>query len=132
MHCRAKFAVQHNRDRGRPAQPPNPAARASAATDIPVITARNSLRRTMVTTIAAMIAKITTGSPVATIGVGIMKSASYWGVAGALRPDGKGLTLTDTTCGNLHRNGVFFPGSKTRTAKITDGTSNTLAIGERT
>jgi prepilin-type N-terminal cleavage/methylation domain-containing protein len=68
----------------------------------------------------------------ATIGVSTMKSASYWGIAGTLRPDGKGLTLSDTTCGNLHRNGVFFPGSRTKIAKIEDGTSNTIAIGERT
>lgn len=54
----------------------------------------------------------------------------YWGVGGAARPD-VGLDLEDFTCGDLDSNGVFFPGSETRIATITDGTSHTLALGER-
>lgn len=61
---------------------------------------------------------------------GLLHFASYWGVAGA-RQEGKGLVNLNT-CGDLHQNGVLFPDSNLPLKKITDGTSRTLAIGERT
>ena len=60
-----------------------------------------------------------------------LQMANYWGVAGAARDD-QGLDLEDFACGDLDSNGVLFPDSRTSVAKIEDGTSHTLAIGERT
>lgn len=60
-----------------------------------------------------------------------LQMSSYWGVAGARRP-GRGLSLSKFLCGDLHQNGVLYPGSRTRISMIEDGTSHTLAIGERT
>jgi prepilin-type N-terminal cleavage/methylation domain-containing protein/prepilin-type processing-associated H-X9-DG protein len=54
----------------------------------------------------------------------------YSGVMGANR-DNKRRVLDQVSCGDIFINGVFFPESKTRIAKIEDGTSHTLAIGER-
>jgi prepilin-type processing-associated H-X9-DG protein len=42
------------------------------------------------------------------------------------------LDLEDTVCGDVLTNGIFYPCSRTRIAEITDGTSRTLAVGERT
>lgn len=61
----------------------------------------------------------------------VLHESSYWGVAGAARAEG-GLDLEDFLCGDLDSNGVLYPGSKTRIAMIEDGTSHTLALGERT
>jgi len=66
-----------------------------------------------------------------TSGATVLQSSSYWGIAGARR-EGQGLALEKATCGDLHLNGLLFPGSKVSTAKVVDGTSKTLAIGERT
>ena len=75
----------------------------------------------------------------------ILKESHYAGVAGPGR-NGKRVTLETAVCGHLSFDGVFFPvfvspttgnstaipRTGTRIAKITDGTSKTLAIGERT
>ncbi len=66
----------------------------------------------------------------AVVGISSLQISNYWGVAGAPR-EGEGRDLEDVVCGDLYENGVFYPGSKTSIAVITDGTSNTLAIGER-
>jgi prepilin-type N-terminal cleavage/methylation domain-containing protein/prepilin-type processing-associated H-X9-DG protein len=60
----------------------------------------------------------------------IDKRSNYWGVCGAARNNER-IDLEDMICGDLFTNGMFFPDSKTKTAKITDGTSHTLAVGER-
>lgn len=62
---------------------------------------------------------------------GELKRSNYWGVGGAER-DGAQVFLTDPLCGSLFTNGVLQPHQAIKLAKITDGTSNTLAIGEKT
>lgn len=84
-------------------------------------------------------------APRSSDGLGVLKEAHYVGVAGPGR-NGKRLTLEHSVCGDVAYDGVFFPvfkspapgnsntglpGSATRISKITDGTSKTLAIGER-
>src|SRR5262249_30912 len=54
----------------------------------------------------------------------------YQGVMGAGR-NGKVVALEQTHCGSDYPDGVFFPDSKTRLMDIRDGTSNTLALGEK-
>jgi prepilin-type N-terminal cleavage/methylation domain-containing protein len=44
---------------------------------------------------------------------------------------GKKLWSLDGYCGNVAIDGIFYPGSNTRTGEISDGTSHTLAVGER-
>jgi prepilin-type N-terminal cleavage/methylation domain-containing protein/prepilin-type processing-associated H-X9-DG protein len=61
----------------------------------------------------------------------VLKESHYSGVAGAAR-DNEIIDLEDVACGDIYTNGVFFPGSETTLAKIEDGTSHTMAIGERT
>ena len=56
--------------------------------------------------------------------------SNYWGVAGASRIEDR-IDLEDSDCGDLYTNGVLYPGSDIQIGMITDGTSNTLAVGER-
>lgn len=56
--------------------------------------------------------------------------AHYAAVSGAYRGNQR-LDLEDDNCGDIYTNGIFYPESRTSTARITDGTSHTLALGER-
>jgi prepilin-type N-terminal cleavage/methylation domain-containing protein len=61
---------------------------------------------------------------------GSPQTSNYSGVSGAGKED-RFRDLEDTQCGDYFTDGVFFPFSRTRIRGITDGTSQTLAIGER-
>jgi prepilin-type N-terminal cleavage/methylation domain-containing protein/prepilin-type processing-associated H-X9-DG protein len=54
----------------------------------------------------------------------------YQGVMGA-GLNGKVKVLEQSHCGSYYTDGMFFPDSKVRVGDIVDGTSNTLAIGEK-
>jgi prepilin-type processing-associated H-X9-DG protein len=58
------------------------------------------------------------------------KNANYSAVAGPGR-NGERIVLPDEICGNVHTDGLYYPGSDTPISRIIDGTSNTLAVGER-
>lgn len=60
-----------------------------------------------------------------------MSPGDYEGVAGAGATDEGRRDLEDSRCGDMYMDGVFYPESHVRIAEITDGTSHTLAIGER-
>lgn len=59
-------------------------------------------------------------------------SSDYEGVAGAGASEEFRSDLEDDQCGDMFTDGVFFPDSNLRLAEVTDGTSHTLALGERT
>jgi prepilin-type N-terminal cleavage/methylation domain-containing protein/prepilin-type processing-associated H-X9-DG protein len=57
---------------------------------------------------------------------------TYFGVTGAARNCSK-YTFADTDhCGDVYNDGVFYPFEPVKMKDISDGTSQTLAIGERT
>jgi prepilin-type processing-associated H-X9-DG protein len=57
--------------------------------------------------------------------------SNYSGVAGPGREGRRRVFPTDMVCGDICTDGALFPGSQTRIGEIEDGTSHTLAIGER-
>jgi hypothetical protein len=63
-------------------------------------------------------------------GPGLQVKAQYAAVSGAYRGNDR-FDLEDSFCGDIYKNGIFYPESRTTMAKITDGTSHTLAVGER-
>jgi prepilin-type N-terminal cleavage/methylation domain-containing protein len=60
-----------------------------------------------------------------------MHHSNYAGVMGAKVPHPRINLSAENSCGEIYADGVLFPNSRTRLAKITDGTSKTLAVGER-
>jgi len=62
---------------------------------------------------------------------GILVESHYSTVSGANRGNER-IDLEDSACGDIYTNGIFYPNSRTSISKITDGTSHTLAVGERT
>ncbi|HMO87102.1 MAG TPA: DUF1559 domain-containing protein, partial [Lacipirellulaceae bacterium] len=61
----------------------------------------------------------------------VMLASTYDGVAGAGR-NGERIDLEDAMCGDIDADGLLYPNSRVRFGMIGDGTSNTLAVGERT
>ncbi len=57
--------------------------------------------------------------------------SSYAGVNGSGATPKGVWDLTNTFNGDLYIDGVFYPGSEVRMSQVTDGTSQTLALGER-
>jgi prepilin-type processing-associated H-X9-DG protein len=63
-------------------------------------------------------------------GPSVQVKAQYAAVSGAYRGNLR-MDLEDSFCGDIYTNGIFYPNSRTTISKITDGTSHTLAVGER-
>ena len=60
----------------------------------------------------------------------LAKLSNYAGIAGAGR-NNRRIDLEDIICGDVFTDGMFYRESRTKIAKIEDGTSHTLAVGER-
>lgn len=57
---------------------------------------------------------------------------TYFGVTGAGRNGNRYTTSNPGQCGEIFNDGVFYPYEAVKMKQITDGTSQTLALGERT
>jgi prepilin-type N-terminal cleavage/methylation domain-containing protein len=69
-------------------------------------------------------------SPILSFGATSLKPSSYVAVAGAGRHEER-IDLEDDYCGDMDTDGIMYPGSHTTGNMISDGTTNTLLIGER-
>jgi len=70
--------------------------------------------------------------PSAESGPRVSLASNYVGIMGVGRNGHQVLTTDDKNCGHYFTDGLLFPGSRLTMAKIVDGTSHTMAIGERT
>ena len=68
--------------------------------------------------------------PTIPVSVATEQQAHYSGIGGVGRDDHR-IVLNPDDCGDVYTDGVFYPESHTKLAKIEDGSSQTLAIGER-
>jgi prepilin-type N-terminal cleavage/methylation domain-containing protein/prepilin-type processing-associated H-X9-DG protein len=57
--------------------------------------------------------------------------SNYDAVSGAGAKATEIRDLDDQFCGDIYLDGIYYPGSRTRIKQISDGTSHTLALGER-
>jgi len=71
------------------------------------------------------------GCPSAEPTEGTDQVSHYAGVAGT-PGEGESWDLEDVHAGDVQRNGVLYPESRVRLDHINDGTSHTIAVGERT
>jgi prepilin-type N-terminal cleavage/methylation domain-containing protein/prepilin-type processing-associated H-X9-DG protein len=57
---------------------------------------------------------------------------TYFGVSGSGRNGNRYRFSNSGQCGDVYKDGVFYPFEEVKISQITDGTSKTLALGERT
>jgi len=57
---------------------------------------------------------------------------TYFGISGAGRTGKRFRFSNPGQCGDVYNDGIFYPYEEVKISQITDGTSKTLAIGERT
>ncbi len=60
----------------------------------------------------------------------VWKNSNYSAVSGSFR-NSESMGLSGN-CGDVFTDGIFYAGSRTPISRVIDGTSNTLAVGERT